>query len=433
MTPRDPVDSPPSPRAARRCSAAPRRRADRRRRPRRRPAPTSRRWRRSGSAAGRPGPTARRLAADYLVAELKKMGAQPLPGQKDFRLPFSFTAGVKDGGTTLQVAAPPDGDARAVAQFDAHARGAGAVLLGQRRGQRRRWCSPATAWSCPSRRTSATTATPRSTSRTRSSSCCATSPRTPTRRRARILSRYADLRYKAMQARQRGARALLVVTGPRSPNAGETIPMSFDTALAGSGIVAASVVGRRGQGALRRRQGPHARRHPEVVRLRQPAHRRLRAARRHGHGQDRGRAREAGRLQRRRLPAGHGAHRAAQAVGRARRALRPPRARQPRQLAGRQGRRRQDPLRRRRQRVGHRRGARRRPRAGRDASGRGTSLLALLVGRGDRPDRLERVRHHAAGAASISWPPTSTSTWSAACRTTSSPCRRSARARAGGR
>jgi Zn-dependent M28 family amino/carboxypeptidase len=56
-----------------------------------------------------------------------------------------------------------------------------------------------------------------------------------------ILSRYADLRYKAMQARQRGAIAMLVVTGPRSPNAGETIPMSFDTALAGSGIVAASV------------------------------------------------------------------------------------------------------------------------------------------------------------------------------------------------
>ena len=34
-----------------------------------------------------------------------------------------------------------------------------------------------------------------------------------------ILARYSDLRYKAMAARQRGARALLVVTGPRSPNA----------------------------------------------------------------------------------------------------------------------------------------------------------------------------------------------------------------------
>jgi hypothetical protein len=58
-----------------------------------------------------------------------------------------------------------------------------------------------------------------------------------------ILARYSDIRYKAMAARQRGAKALLVVTGPRSPNAGQTIPMSFDTALAGSGIPAASVSG----------------------------------------------------------------------------------------------------------------------------------------------------------------------------------------------
>ena len=58
-----------------------------------------------------------------------------------------------------------------------------------------------------------------------------------------ILARYSDLRYKAMAARQRGARALLVVTGPRSPNAGELVPMTFDTALAGSGIPAASVSG----------------------------------------------------------------------------------------------------------------------------------------------------------------------------------------------
>jgi hypothetical protein len=46
-----------------------------------------------------------------------------------------------------------------------------------------------------------------------------------------------------MAARQRGAKAMLVVTGPRSPNAGRTIPMTFDTALAGSGIPAASISG----------------------------------------------------------------------------------------------------------------------------------------------------------------------------------------------
>src|SRR6185503_7786741 len=58
-----------------------------------------------------------------------------------------------------------------------------------------------------------------------------------------ILARYADLRYKSLAARQRGAKALVVVTGPRSPNAGLTVPMTLDTALAGSGIAAASVSG----------------------------------------------------------------------------------------------------------------------------------------------------------------------------------------------
>jgi hypothetical protein len=58
-----------------------------------------------------------------------------------------------------------------------------------------------------------------------------------------ILARYSDLRYKALAARQRGAKAMLMITGPRSPNAGETIPMTFDTAIAGSGIVAASISG----------------------------------------------------------------------------------------------------------------------------------------------------------------------------------------------
>jgi Tol biopolymer transport system component len=62
---------------------------------------------------------------------------------------------------------------------------------------------------------------------------------TPARRQE--LNRYAGLRYKAMIAREKGARALLVVTGPNSPNSGKLAPLSFDSSLAGSGIVAASI------------------------------------------------------------------------------------------------------------------------------------------------------------------------------------------------
>jgi hypothetical protein len=44
-----------------------------------------------------------------------------------------------------------------------------------------------------------------------------------------------------MLARERGASAVLFVTGPNSPNAGELVSLSSDGALAGSGIVAASI------------------------------------------------------------------------------------------------------------------------------------------------------------------------------------------------
>jgi len=62
-------------------------------------------------------------------------------------------------------------------------------------------------------------------------------------RRRQELNRYAGLRYKALIARNHGARALLVVTGPNSPNAGELAPTSFETGQAGSGIIAATIDG----------------------------------------------------------------------------------------------------------------------------------------------------------------------------------------------
>ncbi len=61
----------------------------------------------------------------------------------------------------------------------------------------------------------------------------------PTRRQ--VLNRFAGLRFKALQARERGATALLVVTGPNSPGAGELIGLGLDAGAAGSGLPAASV------------------------------------------------------------------------------------------------------------------------------------------------------------------------------------------------
>ncbi len=55
------------------------------------------------------------------------------------------------------------------------------------------------------------------------------------------LNRYAAPHYKALLARERGAKGLLIVTGPNSPKSGELIPLTNDFTNAGSGIVAASI------------------------------------------------------------------------------------------------------------------------------------------------------------------------------------------------
>jgi len=55
------------------------------------------------------------------------------------------------------------------------------------------------------------------------------------------LARHASLRYKAMVVRDRGARGLLVVSGPNSKVKNELVKLSFDASLAGTSIAAVSV------------------------------------------------------------------------------------------------------------------------------------------------------------------------------------------------
>lgn len=56
-----------------------------------------------------------------------------------------------------------------------------------------------------------------------------------------VYNRYAGLRYKALQARERGAAGLLVVTGPNSPGSGDLVPLSLDFGGVSSGLLAASI------------------------------------------------------------------------------------------------------------------------------------------------------------------------------------------------
>lgn len=191
-----------------------------------------------GRQAGSDG---ERQAAAYIANQLARVGAKPLPGREDFFLPFEFTAGTRDGGTTMEVStsgsAQPAGaryaDTKHVQalSFSDNAEAAGPIVfagygLVVPEAQGFGYDSYATL-----------------DVKDKIVLVLRYFPEDADRNTRAVLARYADLRYKAMAARQRGAKALLVVTGPRSPNAGETIPMSFDTALAGSGIVAASISG----------------------------------------------------------------------------------------------------------------------------------------------------------------------------------------------
>jgi hypothetical protein len=180
------------------------------------------------------GSSGERLAGDYLAAQLARIGAKPLPGRDSVFLPFEFTAGSRDGGSRVAVGsttftAPQDVLAMSFSD-DTEITGP-AVFAGYGivvpESQNFGYDSYATL-----------------DVKDKVAVVLRYFPEDADQQTRAILARYSDLRYKAMAARQRGAKALLVVTGPRSPNAGQTVPISFDTALSGSGIAAASVTAR---------------------------------------------------------------------------------------------------------------------------------------------------------------------------------------------
>ena len=179
-----------------------------------------------------------RAAGDYLAEQLKRLGARPLPGRKDMFQPFEFTAGGGDGGSRASVAAgtaaprtfsttkevqalsfSDDGEVSGAVVFAGYG-----IVVPESQGFG--YDSFATL-----------------DVKDKVVVVLRYFPEDADQQTRGILARYSDLRYKARAARQRGARALVVVTGPRSPNAGLTVPMSFDAALAGSGITAISISG----------------------------------------------------------------------------------------------------------------------------------------------------------------------------------------------
>ena len=198
-----------------------------------------------GRLTGSPG---EKLAADYLISELKRMGAKPLPGMTDFRMPFTFTAGSKDGGSTFawQTETPINGvvgGGRSGVRADGSSNGVLALSFSDSGSVSGNVVFAGYGLVVPNSQEFGYDSYQGLDVKDKVVIVLRYFPEDADQKTRAILARYADLRYKAQAARQRGAKGMVVVTGPRSPNAGNLVPMSFDTAIAGSGLVAVSVTG----------------------------------------------------------------------------------------------------------------------------------------------------------------------------------------------
>jgi len=188
-----------------------------------------------GREAGTPG---ERLAGEYIAQQLTQLGAKPLPGQRDMFASFEFTAGSRDAGSLIRVerqgAFRPfqdRADIQALSFSDDGEVTGPVVFAGY-------------GIVVPESQNFGYDSYVGLDVKDKIVVVLRYFPEDADKDTKAIVARYSDLRYKAMAARQHGARALIVVTGPRSPNAGQTVPMSFDTAIAGSGIPAASISGK---------------------------------------------------------------------------------------------------------------------------------------------------------------------------------------------
>lgn len=175
-----------------------------------------------------------RFAANHIIAELEAFGAEPLPTADGYRLAFQFTGSTTDGGTRVRLDGTDglewsDAESVRALSFSESSEVSGPVVFAGYG-----LVVPETdGFSYDSYATLDVT--------DKIVMALRYFPEDAEQDLRSTFSRYSSLRFKAQAARQRGASGLLVVTGPRSPNAGALVRMTGDTAVADSGIAAASV------------------------------------------------------------------------------------------------------------------------------------------------------------------------------------------------
>ena len=187
-----------------------------------------------GRATGSEGA---KLAAEFIADQFKAAGLQPAPGNSSFFHPFEFNAGVRVvtnantltvSGENLAAVFGVQKDFRPLS-FTANAEAEGEVVF------------VGYGLSVPGKPGEGYDSYAGVNVSNKIALVLRYVPEEADAKRRAELNRYAGLRYKAMLARDHGAKAVLFVTGPNSPNPGELSGLNFDSSLAGSGIVAASI------------------------------------------------------------------------------------------------------------------------------------------------------------------------------------------------
>ena len=188
-----------------------------------------------GRDTGSPG---ERLAGDYIAAQLSRAGAKPLPGRREMFASFEFTAGTRDGGSTMTIhgAGNSTQTFRGAEQLQALSFSDDATVSGP-------IVFAGYGLVIPESQNLGYDSYAGLDVKDKIVLVLHYFPEETDAKTKATLARYSDLRYKALAARQHGAKGLLIVTGPRSPNAGQTLRMTSDTALSGSGIPAATISG----------------------------------------------------------------------------------------------------------------------------------------------------------------------------------------------
>jgi len=190
------------------------------------------------------GSEGERLAADYLIAELKEMGAVPLPGRDSFLVPFEFTSGVAaaENGNELTLTTT---DERGISSERSFSAKTGFLPLSFSESGEFEGEVVFAGYGLK----------PRATDEAGYDSFAGLdvkdkivlvfrySPVDADPDLKAKLERASALRFKAMAARQQGAKGIIIFGGPRSENAGKLIDLDYEVGGAGSGMLGVSATG----------------------------------------------------------------------------------------------------------------------------------------------------------------------------------------------